>query len=237
MRPVRRELTERARRWGIKESSVEELSPLLQCAQCPKALDFPRLALPAQFRYGSPWRNAAPDVEPLARDERPLVFCSLGTLQGARVGLFARMAEACAAVGARAVIAHGGGLSPEQAAALPGDPLVRAFWPQTAVLRQCAAAVLHGGFNSVIDALAAAVPIVAMPIAFEQPATAARLAWTGAGLVVPARRSSARALTQALRAVLEDPGYRTAAGRIAAEMRTDGAAKAAADVSQAFRHA
>ena len=51
------------------------------------------------------------------------------------------------------MIAHGGGLSADEEAGLPGNPLVRAFWPQRAVLRRCAAAVLHGGFNTVLDAL------------------------------------------------------------------------------------
>ncbi len=115
------------------------------------------------------------------------------------------------------------------AAALPGDPLVRAFWPQRGVLRQCAAAILHGGFNTVLDALAAGVPIVAVPIAFEQPATAARVAWTGTGRVVPLRRATRDTLAAALRAVLTDPDYRVATGRFAAALAgRDGAAEAAA---------
>jgi UDP:flavonoid glycosyltransferase YjiC (YdhE family) len=94
--------------------------------------------------------------------------------------------------------------------------------------------MLHGGFNSVLDALVAGVPIVAVPIAFEQPATAARLAWTGAGRVVPMRRARTATLAEALRAVLEEPSYRAAARRLAAEMRPDGAREAAALVSAAL---
>jgi MGT family glycosyltransferase len=207
----------------------------LYVAQCPQALDYPRRLLPPQFRYGAPWRNVADDRVELPDDGRPLVFCSLGSLQGSRRALFAQMALACAMVGARAVIGHGGGLSAEAAAALPGDPLVRAFWPQRAVLRRSAAAILHGGFNTVLDALAAGVPIVALPIAFEQPGTAARVAWTGAGEVLSPRTLSVRRLARALERVIGQPRYRQAASRLAADMGdVDGAGSAAAAIDAAL---
>ena len=142
------------------------------------------------------------------------------------------MTAAGARVGARGVVAHGGGLDEDDAAALPGAPLVRAWWPQRAVLARCSAAILHGGFNTVLDALAAGVPIVAAPIAFEQPATAARIEWTGAGRVVPFRRATERSLAAALGEVLRRPAYGAAARRLAADMAgRDGAADAAALIS------
>ena len=230
MRPIDRVLGERRQAWGIRDAQ-----PLVQVAQCPAGLDYPRRHLPATFRYGAPWRTATTDSLDLPADGRPLIFCSLGTLQGARRHLLATMAAACAAIGARAVIGHGGGLSVAEAAALPGDPLVRAFWPQEAVLRRCAAAVLHGGFNTVLDALAAGVPIVAVPIAFEQPGTAARLAWVGAGRVVALSGLTPDRLAQALTAVIAQPGYRASAQRLAEAMRAaGGAATAAATISAAL---
>jgi MGT family glycosyltransferase len=210
-------------------------SARLYVAQCPQALDYPRRLLPPEFRYGAPWRDGEDDPVDLPDDGRPLVFCSLGSLQGSRSALFAQMARACAAIGARAVIGHGGGLSAAEAAGLPGDPLVRAIWPQRAVLRRSAAAILHGGFNTVLDALAAGVPIVALPIAFEQPGTAARVAWTGAGEVLSPRTLSVRRLAPALERVIDQPRYREAASRLAAGMdAAGGAAMAAAAIDAAL---
>lgn len=225
MRPVQRVIDARRREWNLPASCPR---PRVQVAQCPRGLDFPRRRLPPEFHYGSPWRAAETEPLHLPHDGRPLVFCSLGTIQGARRELFVTMARACAAIGARAVIGHGGGLSPLEENALPGDPLVRAFWPQAAVLRQCAAAVLHGGFNSVLDALAAGVPIVALPIGFEQPATAARLAHIGAGRVLSTRGLSVGELALALEAVLRQPSYRQASRTIGAEIAVAGGAAAAA---------
>ncbi|RDE06860.1 glycosyltransferase [Sphingomonas aracearum] len=225
MRPVAHVLEAHRREWGLAAPGEP---PRVQVAQCPQGLDYPRRALPPTFRYGSPWRSGEAEGPPLPDDGRPLVFCSLGTLQGSRRALFATMAQACAMIGARAVIGHGGGLSREEEAALPGDPLVRAFWPQAAVLRRCAATILHGGFNSVLDALAAGVPIVALPIGFEQPATAARLVRIGAGRTLSPRRLSARTLADALREVIDRPGYARAAHGLAAEIAAGGGAAGAA---------
>ena len=233
MRPITRVLDERRRAWGLGR----EAEPLRWVAQCPRGFDYPRSVLPETFAYGGPWRYAEEDRPALdfAADARPLVFCSLGTLQGSRRALLQVMAAACAAVGARAVIGHGGGLTPAEEAALPGDPLVRDFWPQEAVLRRCAAAVLHGGFNTVLDALAAGVPIVALPIAFEQPGTAARINYVGAGRVLSPRGLTTTMLAEALRGVMAAPSYRAAARRIGDEMAASGgAARAAALVSAAL---
>ncbi|MFG1403893.1 hypothetical protein [Xanthobacter sediminis] len=78
-----------------------------------------------------------------------------------------------------------------------GDP------PPGGVLPHDAAAALHCGVNTVLDTLAAGVPLVAMPIAFEPPATVAGLAHAGAAQVAPAAR--------ALEEVPSSPGRRAAA--------------------------
>lgn len=227
MRPITRAVESAAASWGLDPSVDQGMSPLLQVAQCVRGLDFPRAELPGCFRYCGPFRGAA-EPAPALPDDRPLVFCSLGSLQGDRVRVFAAMAWACADLGLRAVVGHGGLLSPRDAARIGNGALVRDFWPQQAALRQCAAAVLHGGFNTVADALAAGVPTVLAPIAFEQPATAARVAYAGAGRVL--RRVTRRGVRRELERVLSEPSYSAAAGRLAAETAGAGGAALAADL-------
>lgn len=209
-------------------------SPDLQVAQCPPQLDFPRRALPPGFHYCGPWRAAAeapPDLP--AADGRPLIYCSLGSLQGDRPSRFAAMTEACARVGARALVATGGRLSDADAARLPGDPIVRAHWHQPSVLPHCRAAILHGGFNTVLDALAAGVPMLVAPIAFEQPGTAARVRHHGFGALLPKRLTADR-IASALRALLADEGMTGRARAVADQMRTLGGIEEAADRIDAF---
>ncbi len=229
MRPIASTLHRRRLTWGIKDAD----QPLAYVAQCPRILDYDRQNLPPNFHYGSPWRNSpAPLIDP-PNGDKPLIFCSLGSLQGARKKLFAIMAKACAEIGARAVIGHGGGLTPEEEASLPGNPLVRAFWPQETLLRLCSAAVLHGGFNTVLDALAAKVPIVAVPIAFEQPGTAARLAHFRVARVISPQRLSVATLVKALEEVVHDPTYRDMASRLSVAMEAGGGASGAAVIVDA----
>jgi len=233
MTPMRRVLARHGAAFGLDPNADGGFSPLLTVAQMPRGLDFPRTGLPASFHYGSPWRDAvgpegATPWSP-GDDPRPLVFCSLGTLQGARAGLFRTVAKAASRLGVRLVIAHGGLLDAAEVERLRPFAEVHAFVPQRELLRQCAAAVLHCGMNTVLDALAEGVPLVAMPIAFEQPATAARLAHAGVAAVVPAGRASAGRLTRALEQVLSTPGPRAAARRLAAEMAQHGGVGEAAD--------
>lgn len=229
-RPIARVLARYGARWGLDPHTDQGFSPALQVAQCPPMLDFPRRELPANFHYCGPWR--LPEASPVELPEdRPLIYCSLGSLQGNRPALFAAMTQACADLGARAVVAHGGKLSDADARALPGDPVVRAHWHQSSILPRCRAAILHAGFNTVLDALAAGVPMLVAPIAFEQPGTAARVVRTGAGH----RLAKKADLGIALAELLGDASCRTNAERIAAGMKTLGGADEAAErVSRLF---
>jgi UDP:flavonoid glycosyltransferase YjiC (YdhE family) len=141
------------------------------------------------------------------------------------------MSRACAELGARAVVAHGGLLSEAAARALPGDPIASAYWPQTSVLPRCSAALLHGGFNTVLDALAAGVPVGVRPLAFEQPGTAARVAHSGAGLVITGGFLGAAKFREALAALLQQDSYRQAAARASGEISWLGGAAFAADLA------
>ena len=108
---------------------------------------------------------------------------------------------------------------------------VEAWVDQERVLASADVVVCHGGSGTVLGALAAGVPVVAVPVFADQFENGTRVARHGAGLMVadeghadlrtPRRVVDDRhvpAIADAVRAVLGDDGYRRAAGRIAAEM-------------------
>ena len=77
------------------------------------------------------------------------------------------------------------------------------------------------------------MPLVAIPITNDQPGVAARIAWTGTGLVVPAGRLDAARLRRAVDRVLERPGFRRDAGLLRdAIARGGGVGRAAAVVER-----
>ncbi|MFE9675294.1 glycosyltransferase [Streptomyces sp. NPDC006259] len=120
--------------------------------------------------------------------------------------------------------------SPPRAPADDKDVLVVPHVPQLALLeRGVAAVVCHAGHNTVGEALWHGIPLVVAPIRDDQPVVAGQVADAGAGVRVRFGRVGARRLGAALDAVLDEPGYRAAAGRIGAAFRAAGGTSAAAD--------
>ncbi|WP_312798167.1 glycosyltransferase, partial [Tianweitania sp.] len=115
----------------------------------------------------------------IARD-RPFVFASLGTLQGHRFNLFQRIARACRTLDVQLMIAHCGGLTPTQAGRLDADWVVDRV-DQKAALARADVVITHAGLNTVVDALSATVPMLCIPLAFDQPGMAARVRQAGVG--------------------------------------------------------
>jgi zeaxanthin glucosyltransferase len=230
-RPITRVIRQHAARLGRPDIRFadETWSQQAQITQCVPGLDFPRAQLPANFHYVGPIRGPDEPLDFHLPNDRPLAFCSLGTLQGSRVGLFRAAAKAAATRGVKIVIAHGGGLSERDMASLPGSPIVRAFVPQRAVLGRADFAITHAGFNTVMDALSLGVPMVAMPITFEQPATGARLKRAGAAVVLQRRRTAGR-IAAAIDKVLADPSYRRSAQSLQEEIQSAGGVRLAADI-------
>jgi zeaxanthin glucosyltransferase len=235
MRPISEVIAAHAAAWSLGRRHRPDhcLSRLLQVAQIVPGLDLPRTRLPPQVHHCGPLRTPGEqdaEVDFSFADGRPLAYASLGSLQGSRYGLFRRIAEAGERAGLQVMLTHAGGLSPEQVARLPGRPAAFATLPQPPVLRRASVAVLHGGLNTVLDAMAAGVPAVVVPIAFEQGAIGVRVEAAGAGLCVSRRWRTTAILTRAIRRAAEDPAYRAAAQRVSEEIRAAGGAERAADL-------
>jgi zeaxanthin glucosyltransferase len=248
MRPHARIIAARAAAFGLapRERLDQCVSPLLQLSQTVEAFDFPREAPPPHFHAVGPLRppdTAEPDLAPWVpglRADRPFVFASLGTLQGGRAGLFGRIARACRARGAQLLLAHCGALDARQAEALrrQGATWVTDFAPQRAAVARADVVVTHAGLNTVMDALAAARPMLLLPIAFDQPGAAARVAHAGAGLVCLPAFASAGRIAQALGRLLDEPRFAAAAAALAPAVRGAGGTARAADlVEEALRRA
>lgn len=236
MKPLGKVISEAARRLGIPPRSAlhECLSPLAQISQTLPGFDFPRSRLPASFHAVGPLRS------PLTRKQgewpidkqRPFFFASLGTLQGDRLKLFERIAKACKRLDGQLLIAHCGKLDAAQERRLIdcGATWVTDFAPQQWALEQADAVITHGGLNTVMDAIAARTPMLVLPIAFDQPGVAARVAYRGVGSQL-SRRASAARIESALRALLAQPlpGFNALIG----ELQQAGGVTRAADIVEA----
>jgi zeaxanthin glucosyltransferase len=232
LRKVARAIERNARKLNLPPRRRLEdcLSPLLQLSQMVRGIDYPRRELPPTFHYTGPFRyGEPPSFELPAGDERPLVYCTLGTLQGSRTNIFGRVAKACADLNLRLLLTQGGLGHVRSAEQLAGDPLIYDWVPQEAVLQRADLVVCHAGINTVLEPLAAGLPMVLMPLAFEQGAIAARMRSAGVAEVL-SHRSSAAKIAQAIVKVRADPAFRQRAREVQQAIRRAGGAVGAANL-------
>jgi MGT family glycosyltransferase len=235
--PIRRALDDYRRQAGLGpvRQARKSFPELAHITQLPECLDFPRPWLPGNFHYTGPFANQAasrPHVEfPWDRlDGRPIIYASLGTTRNVLAFVFRLVAEACRDLDLQLVISLGGRFDPEMFSELPGTPLVTHFAPQLELLRLAKIVITHGGPNTVFEALMEGKPMVAIPLAHDQPAIAARLARLGIAEVLPVMRLSAGKVLSAVTKVLNHPRYRDAALKMQAELHSLHGLERAADV-------
>ena len=181
----------------------------------PAELHDPARELPPHAFLGSAVREEPVDSvveEWLRRSDAPFVYVSFGSFLSVRSDVVARVAEALKLLGLRAAIAVGSAelrdLGP-----LPDEWLVREFLPQVRLLSEAAAAVTHGGNNSVTEAMTQGVPLVVLPFSTDQFAGAAALEDAGFGVVLPPNTATVDDVAAAVAAALALPP--TAAIRLA----------------------
>ena len=138
-----------------------------------------------------------------------------------------RVTSALGELPVRGLVTTGPAISAESIEA-PANVTVVERAPHREVLRHASAVVTHAGHGTVIKALAAGVPVVAIPLGRDQLDNAARVAHHGAGLRLKPKASSAR-IAGAVKRVLEEPEFRANAERIAAAIAAETAEDRAAE--------
>jgi zeaxanthin glucosyltransferase len=230
--PVRETLAGHRAEWKLPALADlgATFSPLAQISQQPREFDFPRRSLPEVFHYVGPLRRPGRrrvDFPWEWLDGRPLIYASLGTLQNRNAKLFRCFAEACRGLDVQMVMA---GAAKETLGSLPENVLAVSYAPQLELLQKASLTLSHGGLNTVLDSLACGVPLVVMPITYEQPAIAQRVRWVGAGETIPISRVNSSVVSAQLSRVLGDPVYAKAAKRIAEDIRAAGGVRRACEL-------
>ena len=187
-------------------SAFEEHGDLL-LLNYPAELSSPErtAALPRHVFLGSAVREEPvdPEVERwLAASSAPYVYVSFGSFLSVRSDALARVAAAIQSLGLRAALATGSA-DPADLAHLPSDWLVRGFLPQVRLLQGAAAAVTHGGNNSVTEAMTYGVPLVVLPFSTDQFAGAEAIERAGVGVALAPNTATVDELAEAIRAALD----------------------------------
>jgi MGT family glycosyltransferase len=159
----------------------------------------------------------------------------MGTLQNGILRTFRMIAEACAGLDLQLVISLGGGQDPAQLGDLPGDPVVVGYAPQLDLIQRSVLTISHGGLNTTLESLARGVPMVVLPVTYDQPGVGARVEWSGVGRSIPVGRLTVDRLRSAVHTVLNNPVYRERARMLQTSIEAaDGLNRAAGLIEAAF---
>jgi zeaxanthin glucosyltransferase len=216
-------------------------SKLAVITQTPKEFDFPGIPWPAHFHYAGPFHDDE-GREPVAFPRellsgKPLIYASLGTLVNGLDHVYKAILEATTELPEfQLVLSVGQCIMPDELRPIPSNAIIVRTAPQLELLKGAALCITHAGLNTALEALTQGVPMVALPIAYDQPGVAARIKYHGVGESLGVETLTGQELLGAIRKVLDNPSYRERA-RYFQEVigKTRGLEVAADRIEEAFQ--
>ena len=196
-------------------------------------LEYPR-RWPAGVRVTGPmeFEIPCPRVE-LPDGGEPLVLVASSTAQDPELRLLRTALEALAEEPVRVVATANRREPSGPLPQAPANAVVVDWLSYSQVMPEAALVVCHGGHGTVARALGAGAPVLCCPAVGDMAENSARVAWAGAGLMLPWRLLGAAPLRWAVRRILGDLRFATQADEIAAWTRAhDGAEQGAALVEE-----
>ncbi|MFI5055745.1 MAG: glycosyltransferase [Actinomycetota bacterium] len=210
---------------GVAPCPTDEFnthSPWLNLYLFPEAADYARAEPldPTWHRLQSTVRTgeAAFDVAEMVPGDGKVVYLSLGSLGCMDVGLMQRLIDTMASTGHRTIVSMGPlkdqmTLGPH----MYGDE----FLPQPSILPQCDLLITHGGNNTTCEGFHFGLPMIGLPLFWDQYDNAQRLDETGFGVRLPTYDWEPAQLTGAVDRLLGDESLAERMRRIAADVRAD----------------
>jgi zeaxanthin glucosyltransferase len=196
--------------WSNPGSTVSKLAVV---TQTPREFDFPGAPWPPQFHYAGPFHDDE-GREPVAfpwekLSGAPLIYGSLGTLVNGLHHVYRAILEAVEKLPeTQVVLSVGKNIELEELGPIPSNVIAVRSAPQIELLKRATLAITHAGLNTALESLGQGVPMVAIPIGYDQPGVAARIAHHGVGEFVEVDDLTAGGLRELIRKVSENPSYR-----------------------------
>jgi MGT family glycosyltransferase len=160
----------------------------------------------------------------------------MGTLQNGIDAVFRSIAEASANhKGTQFVFSIGPQLDAAQLGKVPGNAIVVNHAPQLELLKRSALCITHAGLNTVLEALAQGVPLLAIPVTNDQPGVAARVSAKGVGLKLALEDATSTNISDCAGRILNDPAFSERSSAMqSAIVRADGLTSASDAIEEAF---
>jgi MGT family glycosyltransferase len=196
--------------WNDPTATVSKLAVI---TQTPQEFDFPISNWPPQFHYAGPFHDDEGREQVLFPWEKltgaPLIYASMGTLVNGMEHVYRTILEAVGRIPeTQVVLSVGKNIKRDDLRPIPSNAIIVSTAPQIELLKRAALCITHAGLNTALEALAQGVPMVAIPIGFDQPGVAARIAHHGVGEFVEIGNLTAERLSELIQRVRKNPSYR-----------------------------
>ncbi|HEY3100774.1 MAG TPA: glycosyltransferase [Methylomirabilota bacterium] len=211
-----------------------QFSPALTLALFSRVLAAPQPDWPANvvvtgFVFYNGPDALPPELDAFLNAGPPPVVFTLGTSAVAAAGSFyEESVDAVKRLGIRAVLLTGGFEQNRPRAMLPPGILLVDRAPHQSLFPRAAAVVHQGGAGTLAQALRAGRPMLVVPHAHDQPDNAARVARRGVARTLLPRAYRGRRVARELDRLLSDTVVAARATEVAAIVRAEGGAGAAA---------
>jgi zeaxanthin glucosyltransferase len=216
------------------------MSKLAVITQTPREFDYPNIPWPAQFHYAGPFHDdKGREKVPFPWDKltrEPIVFASMGTLVNGLEYVYRTILDAVRSLsGVQVVLSVGRNIDLDDLGPIPSNTLVVSSAPQVELLKRATVCITHAGLNTTLEALAQGIPMVAIPIGYDQPGVAARIAYHGVGEVLELQELTVARLSELIQRVRSNQSYHDKARRLQkAIAQTRGLDLAAEVIERAF---
>jgi MGT family glycosyltransferase len=169
--------------WNNRGATMSKLAVI---AQTPKEFDYPNIDWPAQFHYTGPFHDDDGREEiPFPWEKltgEPIIYASMGTLVNGLERVYRTILGAAKTLcGVQVVLSVGHNINASDLGPIPSNTVVVSSAPQLSLLKRASLCITHAGLNTTLESLANGVPMVAIPVGYEQPGIAARIAYHGVG--------------------------------------------------------
>jgi UDP:flavonoid glycosyltransferase YjiC (YdhE family) len=209
---------------GVANPGVGGLGGEWYLDVCPPRVQFREIAdVPNVMAIRPTAIHVAPDPAFAAwiadRAARPTVYLTMGTVFN-DVDRVRTILDAVRTDAVNVVVTVGPGTDPAILGPQPAEVHVARYIPQAQVLRHSQVMVSHAGSGALLGAMAAAVPILAIPQGADQFMNAERIADAGLGLRVLPHELSPAVIRERLSALLDDGRYAAVARSLREEIET-----------------
>ncbi|MFV0537387.1 MAG: glycosyltransferase [Dysgonomonas sp.] len=146
-----------------------------------------------------------------AMGDRPKIYISIGTvLVQSRKDFFSRMIEALKDKPVTVIAAADPNILEEW----PDNFIVQGYVPQSELLKHIDVVIGHGGLNTTCDTFMNGIPMLIIPMAFDQSHTAQLIHNYGCGIRIKYSRMRVKDIEHAVDELLYNPIYKKAAKEI-----------------------